>query len=238
MTVPACPAPGLLVERGIERIATQYREAPNLVGYMRAVLGLVEEAARTACAIPSFFDLDTAVGDQLTILGKRLGWPRCHCVCTAQPVYGVTCPGVASPVPIAGLCEDATFLACEEVGSGELCLHDDAVYRGYLKARRYQKLRLWDVASLQAAARHLWGPTAHVADGGTCRVVVAPGRALTARELMEVPLAFRVLPLAPGVKPLVHYGAGLIAGVGTGWGGLCDGSALMCPVDPRPYDCA
>ena len=43
-----CPAEGALVEVEINKIATQYREAQRLIGYMRAVLGEIGQSAFAA----------------------------------------------------------------------------------------------------------------------------------------------------------------------------------------------
>lgn len=238
MPVPTCPATGDLVEAEIHRVGTQYRESPNLLGLMRGYLRQIEEVAQAVCAIPSFFDIDTAVGDQLTLLGKRLGWPRCHCVCDVAPVFGFACEGqVPGGPPIVGFCEGGTWVDCDEVGNSEICLDDDEVYRGYLKARRYQMLGLYDVASLQAAAQHVWGSAASVAEAGRGRVVLAPGRALSTAEAREMPLVIRVMPIAPGIRATVHLDPGPIFGFGTGWGGLCEGASWLCETDPRAYSC-
>ena len=152
-----CPAQGDLVEIEIDRIATQYREAQRLIGYMRAVFGEVEDAARAGCAIPENFDILNAVGEQLTFIGKRMGFPRCHCICVPTPVLGFSCEGVDEPIPIAGACEEATWLSCHDGGAGDLCIYDDEAYRAHLLARRYQMLGLFDWASLREAIQTVWG---------------------------------------------------------------------------------
>lgn len=235
-----CPSDGALVESQIDKVLTQYRESPNLLGIIRSYLREVEQAYQAICAIPDYFDLETAVGDQLTLIGKRLGWPRCHCVCVVPPVFGFDCAGSGqSWYPIVGFCEDATWVDCNEVGAGEICLSDDAVYRRFLQARRYQMLGLYDVASLTQAIQYMWGQTASVTDSGGGDVVISPGRVLTSYETMIIPLAFRVLPVAPGIRPLIHYSSGgSVFGFGDGWGGFCEDAEWLCPSDPHIYDCA
>src|SRR5690606_23317054 len=122
------------------------------------------------CDLPSRFDLDTATGDQLTILGKRLGWPRSHCVCDIQPVFGFECPGVIPSQPLAGLCDPAsTWAGCGEFGTGEVTITDDDLYRRFLYARRRQFLGLFALDSLEAALAELFGPTAKLLDSGNGR---------------------------------------------------------------------
>ncbi len=228
-----------LTEGALDKVATQYREATKFLATVRSYLLQSEYAARAACSLPNYFDIDTAVGDQLTIIGKWLGFPRCHCVCEAPKVFGFKCGGAyTGPYEIAGFCDPgSTWSGCEPLGNSEICISDDDIYREFLKARRYQMLGLYDVASLQSAARHIWGEGATLVSSRPGRAILAPGRALTAFETVLVPVAFRVLPIAPGVKGLIHYGTGPLFGFGEGWGGFCGSAEFVCPNDPLTYSC-
>lgn len=221
--MPTCPEPGVLVEEEIDRVLTQYRESPHLLGVIRSALGQVEDAYLALCELPSFFDLNTAVGDQLTLLGKRLGFPRCHCVCTIPPVFGFDCGNsYGGPYTIVGFCDETgTWKDCRETGTADVCIDNDEAYRRILKARRYQMLGMYDYASLLSAAQALWGANASVSTLGGGRVVVAPGRALTAYETMIRQIAFRALPIAPGITVLTSDADGPVFGFGTGWAGFC-----------------
>lgn len=229
-----------LIEQHLDLIATEYRESPKLLALARFFLTQLDEVRRVTASIPSYFDLDTAVGHQLTLIGKWLGWPRCHCVCDISPVFGFDC-GTESPLfKVVGFCvPDSTWIDCHEIGSSEICLYDDEVYRGYLKARRYQMTGLYDIASLEAAVRHVWGPTAWVPAAGDGRVVLSPGRALLPDEVRQLPLAVRVQPVAPGIRIRLHLPVGRIFGFGEGWGGFCDDppATWLCETDPYAYDC-
>jgi hypothetical protein len=219
----SCVDKSILVEAEINRVLTQYRESPNLLFLIRTYLGQVADVIQGICNIPEYFDLDTAVGDQLTILGKRLGWPRCHCICVSQPVSGFQCEGVPSEQILAGFCDEgATWADCGPFGISEICLSDDELYRKFLKVRRYQMLNLYDNQSLTEALQTFWGPTAMVLDAQHGRVIIAPGRPLTDQEKAVLQLYPRVLPVAPGIQIRVHFGSTKVAGFGEGWGGFCD----------------
>lgn len=214
---------GELVEQRIDRVLTQYRESPKLLHLIRTHLRQVEEAAIAVDSIPSFFEIETAVGDQLTLIGRRLGWPRCHCVCDVQPVFGFACEGVPADYPLAGFCdENSTWADCNAFGLSEICITDDETYRRFVKVRRYQMLRLFDLASLTAAVQTFWGGTATVLDAGHGRAVVAPGRALTEAEEKLLQLYPRVMPIAPGVVLRFHFGGTDVFGFGSGWGEFCE----------------
>lgn len=217
-----CPEKTELVEQRVDRVLTQYRESPKLLHVMRVYLGQVADAALAGCTIPSFFDLDTAVGDQLTLIGKRIGFPRCHCVCNIQPVYGFECEGYGD-YQIVGFCdENGAWADCGPFGTSDTCITDDEMYRRFLKARRYQMMALFDIASLTAAVQHLFGEQAGVLSAGNGRVVIAPGRDLTAGEIALLQIYPRVLPVAPGIRIRFHFGATRVFGFGEGWGNFCE----------------
>lgn len=230
-----CQTEAALVEAEIDRVRTQYRESPNLLFMARTYLGKVAEAISAVCVIPSYFDLDTATGDQLTLLGKRLGWGRCHCVCDSQPVFGFECEGRVSLVPIVGFCTgEVTWAACGEAGAAEICLADDEIYRRFLKVRRYQAIGLYDLESLTAAVKEMWGATATVMDAYAGRIVMAPGRALTSAETAVLQLVPRVMPIAPGISQRFHFGTDLrVFGFGDGWGGFAE---LLDPPSTVAYE--
>ncbi|MDH7794133.1 MULTISPECIES: DUF2612 domain-containing protein [unclassified Beijerinckia] len=214
---------GDIVSREFQTIPTEYREAHKLLGYMRAVLAEVEAAAQATARIPTFFDIDSAVGDQLTIIGKWLGFPRCHCICIPNPVFGFDCGGAdAFPGPIVGFCDGGNWLGCDGGSLGEYCIADDEVYRGFLKARRYQMLGLFDRESLTAAIRHVWGPSAYIIQADRCRVVVAPGRPLGPDEVTRNQILARILPVAPGLSLAFWIDQRPVFGFGDGWAGMCD----------------
>lgn len=219
----SCPDPAAYVEERIDRVLTQYRESPNLLFLARTYLGKVAEALTAICSLPEQFDILTAVGDQLTIIGKRLGFPRCHCICAVQPVFGFACEGVEFGYPIVGFCEIGTWLNCGEFGTSTICIDDDETYRRFLLVRRYQILSLYDIASLTEAIQTMWGETATVLDAGNRRVVIAPGRDLTNDENNLLQVAARILPIAPGIRQRYYFGSNLkVFGFGTGWGGFCE----------------
>lgn len=219
-----CPADrNALIEAEIDRVMTQYRESPNLLGILRADLNQIFEALQVACSVPDFFDINTAIGDQLTILGRRLGWPRDHCFCTTHPVFGFDCEGESSFYQISGFCvEGVRWADCIDFGTGTFTIDDDETYRKFLKVRRYQFLALYDIDSLNECARILFGPQALVLDSGNRKVVIAPGRTLTTYEASLLPLYRRVLPVAFGIDVCFHFRSLHPFGFGDGWGGFCD----------------
>ena len=222
----------------LSKVLTQYRESPKLLGVIRESIEKVVDASNSICELPEKHEILTAVGDQLTNVGKRMGWPRCHCVCSEPgPVFAWSDAPTNPTRDYVGFCDPAgSWEGCEGVGSSEICFNDDEAYRGYLLARRFQALQLYDIDSLQAAAQHIWGENASAYSQGGGDVVVSVGRALTATENRQLPLAFRVLPIAPGIRPFVDKTVGPLWGFGEGWASLC-GGVWSCPEPIDPYNC-
>lgn len=219
-----------LVEDGINRLLTQYRESPNLIFLLRNYLARAAEVHAAICDLPDYFDIDTAVGDQLTLIGKRIGFPRCHCVCAVTPVFGFACDGQTFDFPIEGFCGDGSWADCGTNGISEICISDDETYRKFLKVRRLQMLRRYSIDDLTTAIREFYGPQAMVLDAGNRRVVLAPFRELTELETSLLQIVPRVLPVAPGIRSLFHFGIFPVFGFGDGWGGFCheiDGDPII-----------
>lgn len=220
-----CRAPEIRVEERIDKIATQYRESWKFLGLIRNYLGKTAEATDVACRMLDYFDIDTAVGDQLTILGKALGWPRCHCRGQKRPVFGFECDDECGPpvVPIRGFCE-----ADWDCGDGpeyvDFCFDDDELYRKFLKARIITLTGDYTHKGLTAAAREVFGPNAVIYREAFGTVAIATGRLLTHTEIAIAHLYEQALPVPPGVSLEIWHGDGPAFGFGDGWGGFCDGA--------------
>lgn len=212
-----------LTEERINKVLTQYRESPKLLFLLRTYLRLSFEMFSEICDLPDKFDITTAVGDQLTILGKRLGFPRCHCVCEVQSVFGFECGGKSlGEYPVSGFCdENTTWVNCGEVGVGEVCINDDELYRKFLKVRLYQMQSKVDTESLETCLKILWGENATLLLSKLGMVTVSPGRELTDAEVSVYQVYPRVLPLALGVKVSFHFGVLNVFGFGEGFNGFC-----------------
>lgn len=211
------------VDVRINKVLTQYRESPKFLHLLKTYLRQIEIVSQSVCDLPDKFDIDNAEGDQLTLLGKRLGFGRCHCICETQPTFGFECEGISSEYEIAGFCnEDVTWLNCESQGVGEICINSDETYRKFLKVRIYQILNLYDYENFEKCLNIFWGNDAKILDAGHSRIVVTPGRNLSDSEIALLQLYPRVLPIALGITCRFHFGDFEIFGFGEGWGGFCE----------------
>lgn len=188
------------IDDKLSLVLTQYRESPNLLGMIRSYLTQLVEVRDVLAGMPKKFDIDTAVGEQLTIIGRWLGFPRCHNVPAPVPVFGFDCGGTYSgPYNIQGFCEGALWVGCPGVASLEVCITDDALYRKFLYVRRYQLLGKNDYRSFVLCIKILFGAAADYTQTG--RIIdVDPGRALTVNEQAFLRVYERVLPRAIGAS--------------------------------------
>lgn len=209
------------VGRHDDEILTQYRESPNLLALLRIYLRKAASMTRDACLMFDSFELNTAVGDQLTILGKALGWPRCHCAGQKRPVFGFDCGDDCSNVtPVGGFCEAEWDCGPEYV---EFCFTNDEMYRGFLKARSVTLFSGYSRANLTRAARAVFGSTAVIYRERAGIVAIATGRRLSGIEISIAHLYEQVLPIPAGHRLEIWQSSGPPFGFGSGWGGFCDG---------------
>ncbi|QIG74975.1 DUF2612 domain-containing structural protein [Rhizobium phage RHph_I72] len=222
-----CVDESVLVESEVDRVLTQYRESPKLLHMIRTYLRQIASIHTAICDMPSFFDLYQAVGDQLTLIGRRMGFPRCHCICDVQPVFGFPCDnGQTFGRTIVGFCQDGSWSDCDTAGISEICINDDEMYRKFLISRSYQMQQLYSLEDLTSALQALYGEQAMVLDSGHGRVVLAPYRELTDDETALLQVVPRVLPIAPGITTRWHFGTFKVFGFGTGWGSFCEDWAV------------
>lgn len=224
-------------EERINRVLTQYRESPNLLGLIRAVLSELADVAERGDAIQSAFNIDTSMGDQLTMIGKWLGWPRTHCKGSRAKVFGFACEDDDCSVgyPVLGFCEGARF-ACDGAQFEEYTFEDDELYRRYLKARAVAinsaQTNDYTRESLVAAATAMFGEECVIVKEGRAEIILCLTRFFTPDELQILHLAEHVLPIAPGVKLTWAHCDGAIFGFGAGWGEMCTSSFYKIITDP------
>jgi hypothetical protein len=229
-----CPAPGALVEKGIDRLGTKYREATKLNAYLRTHLEQIDALIIDLCGLPEQFDLDTAVGDQLTIIGKWLGYPRRHPHGRLRPVFGFE-PEPSEGIlitPVVGF-DDNPWDDADGPRFLPYLFEDDDLFRIHLRLRVMQVTHQFAQADLLAAIRSLWGEDAYVLEGfqpGT--VIVAPNRILTSEEQAMLPVSVGVLPIVPGMKRAVYLELSVPFGFKTGWGPF-DSPWLIAQEVPR-----
>lgn len=217
-----------LVNARVSRVLTQYRESPNLLGLAGAYLAELTDVMDRADAIPDAFDLDTSTGDQLTLIGRWLGFVRTHREARRAAAFGFARDTFKTAYPVGGFCEGAFFACPSGVDFGAQVFDDDAVYRGWLKARRRQinaGLSLkYTRSELTQAAGEIFGASAVVVKEKPGVLTICLTRLFTDAEKRLLRLAGRVMPAPPGVRVEWAHADGVPFGFGDGWGENCTAS--------------
>lgn len=209
------------VARHDDEVLTQYRESPNLLAILRTYLRVTGQMTRDACLMFDRFNVNTAVGDQLTILGKAVGWPRCHCAGQKRPVFGFECDDDCGNVePIGGFCEAEWDCGPEYV---EFCFVNDEMYRGFIKAKIITNFFGYSRKNVTRAARAVFGDDAVIYFDRPGIIGIATGRRLSGVEISIAHLYEQVLPIPAGLRLDIWQSNGPPFGFGEGWGGFCDG---------------
>jgi len=209
-----------------EKLATQYRESPNLQSVIRTYLDSAGEVAPVICSVFEV-DIDTSTGDQLTQIGKILGWGREQCGGTRPKVFGFTCEDECSSLetPIGGFCDNWVGDDCDNNSLfGAFSFEDDELYRRFLKSVVLKYDNDYRRSTLKQALAILFGEDSVVYTETPGTISISSGRALTSDEISIAHLFKQVLPIAPGVGvDIYETQTSKPFGFGEGWGGFCTG---------------
>jgi len=213
-----------MTEKRVGMVATQYRESENFLQIARHALDPLT-VIKDALEASTVMDIDVVEGDQLTIIGKVLGWPRTACVGVRQRTFGFTCDDDCR-TDIGGFC---TYWFCADhtsssILTGEFTFDDDELYRRFLKSLVVKYDNDFRRSALYDALRELFGDDAGILRDGDGRVDIFTGRKLTDQEFAIAHIFDQVLPIALGVSVGIYETPnGPPFGFGDGWGGFCSG---------------
>ena len=199
-------------------IATQYRDSTNLINLIEGISSVfIQFKQQFRNWIPSF-NLETAVGDQLTILGRIVGFPRHHC--NACMEWQESANGTVPAEAIATTCDKKYWLG--EIN--DFTFDDDETYRSFLKARQIYNFTKGTIEDAVNAAKTIFGPTAFLYSQGYGQLIIATGSPQSIDTLKLLPLAYRSIPIPRGVRLRIIDSGSNPFGFGNGWYGFCSGS--------------
>lgn len=122
-------------DRAISRLAVQFRESPNLIGYIRALLQENEDLEQVFQDILCKRSLDTAENAQLDVIGEIIGRDRTFEETVVNPFFGFEFSigaGTFGTIGDAGTGEVFRSIGDDEYGTQIL---DDDTYRILLRAK-------------------------------------------------------------------------------------------------------
>ena len=65
-----------LIKLSTELLASQYKNSPNLIGHLQILIKSLVEIQDVYCQLIDERDIDSAIGEQLDVLGRIVGQPR------------------------------------------------------------------------------------------------------------------------------------------------------------------
>lgn len=228
-----------IVEERIDRVLTQYRESPNLLFLLRTYLDAAAEVGERQHAIAEAFNIETSTGDQLTMIGKWLGWPRIHCNGRRIKAFGYGCGNCRTSYPVGGYCEGVRYVDPKALYE-EHTFSDDEVYRRWLVARGSQitieRSSSWNFEALEQAATALFDHQVLIVRNLNGSITLCITRYVTEEERATLHLTQEVLPVPPGVKLIWAHCNGVPFGYGEGWNEYCVSEYYSIIRDPFERD--
>lgn len=182
----------------ISRLATQYRESPNLIAYIRALFVEADNLEEVFQSLLTERWIDTAVGVNLDILGAIVGQPRVLVDATILSYFGFSPdPGASSYGTVTDPSIGGRFRAIDESTTGNRRLTDDE-YRFFIRARIVKNSITPTIQSLVDFFKLLFdAPEILISEGNTF-YQVAIGKLLTANEKAFI-TSTDIIPKVAGV---------------------------------------
>jgi hypothetical protein len=186
-------------------ITSEHNTKPKFMALLDAVVNGIGATADVLLGMPAAFDLDTAVGNQLDIVGQWIGQSRSVSGVLTVGFFGFADDIVASP--FGELTNPAIGGRFYELGASfsTTSVLQDPEYRLVLRARIVRNQSDGTTADLQSALNFLFGTQAVITDTGNLSVTITiPGVdvTLTQRSLLTT---FDLLPRPAGVAYNLVY---------------------------------
>ena len=226
---------GRLTEKHLDYLICQYGQSANLRALFSAFFAGFEIVEKDMAAISAAFDIETATGDALTILGERAGWPRTHCAAQCTPVFGWLCDDNERS-GVLGWCEGEWLCDENSTGRQDYTFVDDDLYRRFIKAKRLANASVGTAVELVEIARLLFdSDDVGIMGMENRKLDLLVQHHLTDEEFSVVELIKRILPAPIGTVVSIYESDGPPFGWDCGTGdcgtmGWCEGS-FVCKVE-------
>ena len=183
--------------KAIARLAVQFRESPNLIGYIQALLDEGDDLETAFQQILNERSIDTAIGVQLDILGEIVDQAR-HIQAGFFPAF-FGFPGQPSGTGFNG----APFWNGTDPTTSDGDLTDDA-YRLYIRAKAFTNSASSTHEDFVSVFKVLFGNDTRVTtlDVGNahCDVLISHGFTPEEEQLLIHGKSNNTLPLAAGIQ--------------------------------------
>lgn len=224
-----------MIDERLSRVLTQYRESDNLLGLITEYLKALGNIGAQIDELNEAFNIETSTGNQLTLIGKWLGWPRTHCEGQRLPVFGYPCEGYRINYPVKGYCEGVRY-SCAQTPYQSYTFEDDDEYRNWLIVRGAaivaQQTSNFSYPLLEQTASIIFDDDVIVVRTLPGKITLCLTRYFTEYELSILHLVKEILPLPPGIGVVWAHCDGVPYGYGDGWGDTCTSNYYAIIRDP------
>lgn len=136
----SCSTSSNLIEAFLSRLSHVYQNGTNIRAFITAFLQQHEILEQNICQLLDNFNIDTAVGNQLDIVGLYVGLPRNICNVYRQLFFGFIKPNDDCCTDFnVGLCDGEFYCGNTSQRFRDYTFVDDAEYRKYIKAIIYSQ---------------------------------------------------------------------------------------------------
>ncbi len=218
------------------KLAIQYKDSSRLKQLIEAIGFLVIENKLQYRNWFRLFNLDFASGDQLTLIGNLIGFPREHCnACmtwlSSNEVFGINNNvfKINGSVLLlnSNIPESTDFILCDgRYWAGEIkdfIFENDEIYKNFIKAKLIYNFTKATINDALNAAKFIFGDKAFLYSEGYGQLIISIGSGQSTENLELLPLAYRIIPTPRGVRLRIINADKNVFGFGEGWGGFCSG---------------
>lgn len=179
-------------------ITSQHRDRPKFVAMVQAIAGAVGDITAMIQSLPQAFDIDTAVGTQLDIIGEWVGQSRVVAGVLTFGFFGFSDSLVAEPFGEEGNPSIGGRFYEEGEPFTQTAVLGDPEYRLVLKAKIIRNHYQGTTEAIENALQLIFGVPAIVRDDGTMNIdiVVNGPISLIGQSLLT---NFDLLPRPAGV---------------------------------------
>lgn len=192
------------IVRAHSKVATQYRESANLLGYIAALLSEANDLEAVLRSIAEDRAIDTATGRTLDIIGEIVGQPRALVDAVALGYFGyVGAPGARSYGDEGNAGVGGRYRDEDEPATGDREL-DDAEYRLFIRARIARNHSDGTLPSIIEMVKFITGADEVTIQEGRSSLRIGIGKQLTDSERIFL-TSGGLIPKAAGIEIDVFY---------------------------------
>lgn len=159
-------------------VTSEHNQKPNFMALVGVLAGAMADAVAATASIPLAFNLQTAIGKQLDIIGQWVGQPRIIPQVLVPGFFGFSALQTGAPEGLAlpfGRLQDMSFggvwFGLQDSAAGSTTLND-AQYRTVIAARIARNQSNGTLGAIEMALLDVFGSPCAVLDFGTMQLTI------------------------------------------------------------------